>query len=132
MAALQPRSVGGPAIARLTRREDRSAQLGRGPKTLAIGRQRTIGSLTGSAAFAVVQTARAELRSLSPPSTLWGALGVRSCHSLEFGQDRHFLKVLDAEARPVDARRCGAGALDARMGEHARCRYSFVPGLNRR
>src|SRR5712664_742190 len=35
---------GGPATARLTRREDRSAQLGRGPKTLVIGRQRTIGS----------------------------------------------------------------------------------------
>src|SRR5689334_6299719 len=31
---------GGPATARLTRREDRSAQLGRGPKTLVIGRQR--------------------------------------------------------------------------------------------
>src|SRR6516164_86935 len=28
----------------LTGREDRSAQLGRGPKTLVIGRQRTIGS----------------------------------------------------------------------------------------
>jgi ATP-dependent Clp protease ATP-binding subunit ClpA len=33
---------------------------------------------------------------------------VRCCHSLEFGQDRHFLKVFGAEARPVDARRCGA------------------------
>ena len=40
-------------------------------------------------------------------------LGVRCCHSLEFGQDRHFLKVPGAEARPVDACRCGAGALDA-------------------
>jgi hypothetical protein len=45
---------GGPATARLTRRKDRSAQLGRGPKTLVIGRQRTIGSLlNGSAASAV-------------------------------------------------------------------------------
>jgi hypothetical protein len=42
-----------------------------------------------------------------------GALGVRCCHSLEFGQDRHFLEVLSAEARPIDTRRCGAGALDA-------------------
>ena len=32
-------------------------------------------------------------------------LGVRCCHSLELGQDRHFLKVLGAEARPVDTRR---------------------------
>jgi hypothetical protein len=40
-------------------------------------------------------------------------LGVRCCHSLEFGQDRHFLRVPGAEARPVDACRCGAGALDA-------------------
>jgi hypothetical protein len=34
MTALQPRSVGGPATARLTRGEDRSAQLGRGPENL--------------------------------------------------------------------------------------------------
>jgi hypothetical protein len=45
---------GGPATARLTRREDRSAQLGRGPKTLVIGRQRTnYRFLNGSAASAV-------------------------------------------------------------------------------
>jgi hypothetical protein len=44
-------------------------------------------------------------------------LGVRCCHSLEFGQDRHFLKGFGAEARPVDARRCDAGALNAdRLG----------------
>jgi hypothetical protein len=44
-------------------------------------------------------------------------LRVRCCHSLEFGQDRHFLKVFGAEARPVDARRCGVGALNAdRLG----------------
>src|SRR5438270_1356071 len=40
-------------------------------------------------------------------------LGVRRFHSLEFRQYRHFLKVLGAEARPVDANRRGAGALDA-------------------
>ena len=40
---------GGPATARLTRREDRSAQLGRGPKTLVIGYR----FLNGSAASAV-------------------------------------------------------------------------------
>jgi hypothetical protein len=34
MAALQPQSVGGPAIARPIRREDRSAQLERGPENL--------------------------------------------------------------------------------------------------
>jgi hypothetical protein len=34
MAALQPQSVGGPATARLTRREDRSAPLERGPENL--------------------------------------------------------------------------------------------------
>jgi len=34
----------GNCSADLTRREDRSAQLGRGPKTLVIGWQRTIGS----------------------------------------------------------------------------------------
>jgi hypothetical protein len=46
--------IGGrPATPRLTRREDRSAQLGRGPEDLVIGRQRTIGFLTGSAASAV-------------------------------------------------------------------------------
>jgi len=44
-----------------------------------------------------------------PPSTLWGVLPVQFYHSLKFGQDRHFLKVLGAEAGPVDARRCGAG-----------------------
>jgi hypothetical protein len=38
-----------------------------------------------------------------------GVLHVRFYHSLEFGQDRHFLKVLGAEARPVDAGRCSAG-----------------------
>src|SRR5215813_9325385 len=43
----------------------------------------------------------------------WSGLGVRCCHSLEIGQDRHLLKVLVAETRPVDARRCSAGALDA-------------------
>jgi len=63
--------IGGrPATRRLTRREDRSAQLRRGPEDLVIGRQRTIGFLTGSAS-SVVRTARAELRSLGPPSTLW-------------------------------------------------------------
>jgi hypothetical protein len=40
-------------------------------------------------------------------------LGVRSRHSPEIGQDWHFLQVLGAEARPVDARWCGARALDA-------------------
>ena len=40
-------------------------------------------------------------------------LGHAICHSLEFGQDRHFLEVLSAEARPLDAPGCGAGALDA-------------------
>ena len=60
--------IGGrPATPRLTRREDRSAQLGRGPEDLVIGRQRTIGFLTGSAS-SVVRAARAELRSLGPPS----------------------------------------------------------------
>ena len=43
-AALRPRSVVGRKTARLTRREDRSAQLGCGPENLVIGRQRTIGS----------------------------------------------------------------------------------------
>ena len=42
-----------------------------------------------------------------PPARHGDALGVRCCHSLEFGQDRHFLKVLGAEARPIDTRRCG-------------------------
>src|SRR6516164_185032 len=69
--------------------------------------------LNGSPASAVCPDRSSRVTSLGPPSTLWGALGVRCCHSLEFGQDRHFLKVLGAEARPVDARRCGAGALDA-------------------
>ena len=40
-------------------------------------------------------------------------LGHAICHSLEFGQDRHFLEIVSAEARPLDAPGCGAGALDA-------------------
>ena len=61
-----------------------------------------------------------------PPSTLWGALRVRCCHSLEFGQDRHFLKVVDAEAHPVDAHRCSAWAPDA---DHVGRRRDYTEGL---
>ena len=60
-----------------------------------------------------VQTARADLHNQGPPSTLSGVFRVRCCHSLEVGQDRHFLEVLGAETRPVDAHRCGARSLDA-------------------
>jgi sRNA-binding protein len=42
-----------------------------------------------------------------------GVLPVRFYHSLSFGQDPNFLKVLWAEASRVDARRSHAGALDA-------------------
>ena len=59
-------------------------------------------------------------------------LGVRCCHSLEFGQDRHFLKVLRAETRPVDARRCAEEALDAdRVGwcrDHTERLIGWVAG----
>jgi hypothetical protein len=48
-----------------------------------------------------VQIARADLRNLAPPSTLPGVLRVGWCHSVEFGQDRHFLEVLGVEACPV-------------------------------
>ena len=59
-------------------------------------------------------------------------LGVRCCHSLEFGQDRHFLKVLGAETRPVDARRCVAGALDAdRVGWRRDHTERLIGGISR-
>jgi hypothetical protein len=61
---------GGLETARLTRREDRSAQIGCGPENLVIGRQRTIGSSTAHPHLPFVHTARAELRSLGPPSGL--------------------------------------------------------------
>ena len=52
-------------------------------------------------------------------------------YSLEFGQDRHFLKVLGGEARPVDARRCGAGALNAdRMGWRRDHTERLISGTN--
>ena len=50
---LQPRSVGGPATARLTRREGRLAQLGRGPENLGNRAAANYRFLNGSAASAV-------------------------------------------------------------------------------
>ena len=41
--------------------------------------------LSGGAHLPLVHTARADLRSLGPRSTLSGVLRVRCCHSLEFG-----------------------------------------------
>ena len=59
-------------------------------------------------------------------------LGVRCCHSLEFGQDRHFLKVLGAETRPVDARRCAAEVLDAdRVGWRRDHTERLIGGISR-
>ena len=122
----------GPATARLTRREDRLAQLGRGPENLVNRTAANYRSLNGSAASAVCPDRSSRVTKSSPPATLLGALGVRGCHSLEFGQDRHFLKVLDAKARPVDAGRCGARALDAdRMGwrrDHTERLIGWVAG----
>jgi hypothetical protein len=85
MAALQPRSVGGPPTARLTRREDRSAQLERGPENLSNRAAANSRFLNGSAASAVCPDCSSRVTKSRSSINVMGRFRRSMCHSLEFG-----------------------------------------------
>jgi hypothetical protein len=139
---LDPGSIYKSTTARLAdpsiqhRRAEQAAEIGKHWPELSVARRAAAKCrfLNGSAASAVCPDRSSRVTKSRSSTNVMRRfrLGVRCCHSLEFGQDWHFLKVLGAEARPVDAGRCSAGALDAdRVGwrrDHAEWLIGRVAG----